>query len=510
MKNLLKKTFSLLIALTMLLVSIPSFADEAEKAVIPTFEVGKGMSGTLRADPATEIKAHAGKRGRVKFTLTLTEDCGFSITVDGGGVALSRQSEDLPVYTFISRFEWNQNRILCMTAQRETGYTVTSEFLPEEPAQEEKPAEAPVSAPEPENEPESEPASNPEPQAASDPEPEQAPEPEAAPDPEPEPEAVADPEPEAVPAETAGEPAEPVPAAETEQTETTEPENQPAQPEEKPEEPRTAENAGDDLTAGTMEEPVPETTEEGTEPAQETDENEPAEEGKTEGSSEGKEIIIVKTLTPEESWSGTVRRKPSILKLDVAQTQSIHIFVQGKNVCYSVQKSDRITEDAGQILTDTATNRSITSLTAEAGSYLISIQAGENSLAAKVTVTFMNDEEFEAWEDEQMPPEPGMDAENEGEEENRPESDNAAGRHINVHVTWDLPDPVIGDTAHFKAELEGYDGLDYTLQWQYSPDKETWYDITGETNDKMDVVVTEENNDVYWRILVYVEEEQET
>ena len=73
-----------------------------------------------------------------------------------------------------------------------------------------------------------------------------------------------------------------------------------------------------------------------------------------------------------------------------------------------------------------------------------------------------------------------------------------------------MPDPVIGDTAHLKAVLEGYDGLDYTMQWQYGPDKITWYDIPGETDDAMDVVVTEENNEVYWRILVYVEEEEET
>ena len=47
------------------------------------------------------------------------------------------------------------------------------------------------------------------------------------------------------------------------------------------------------------------------------------------------------------------------------------------------------------------------------------------------------------------------------------------------------------------------------MQWQYSPDRITWYDIEGETDTTMDVVVTEENNVVYWRILVYVEEDQE-
>ena len=94
------------------------------------------------------------------------------------------------------------------------------------------------------------------------------------------------------------------------------------------------------------------------------------------------------------------------------------------------------------------------------------------------------------------------------EEENIPESEERPERHITVDVTWDVPDPVIGDTAHFKAIMEGYEGLQYTVQWQYSPDENTWYDIPNETETTMDVVVTTENNIVYWRILVYLEDNQ--
>ena len=94
-------------------------------------------------------------------------------------------------------------------------------------------------------------------------------------------------------------------------------------------------------------------------------------------------------------------------------------------------------------------------------------------------------------------------------EENIPESETTPERHIRVDVTWDVPEPIIGDTAHFVAVMEGYDELQYTVQWQYSPDEETWYDIPNETKTTMDVVVTPENNIVYWRILVYVEENQE-
>ena len=82
-------------------------------------------------------------------------------------------------------------------------------------------------------------------------------------------------------------------------------------------------------------------------------------------------------------------------------------------------------------------------------------------------------------------------------------------RSITVNVTWDTPHPIIGDTAHFSAVLEGYDGLPITMQWQYSPDRNNWIDLKGETRETMDVVVTKENNLVYWRIVVYVEGETE-
>ena len=95
-------------------------------------------------------------------------------------------------------------------------------------------------------------------------------------------------------------------------------------------------------------------------------------------------------------------------------------------------------------------------------------------------------------------------------DENEANTELPSERSIQVDVSWDVPDPMIGDTAHFKAILDGYDGLEYTMQWQYSPDDINWHDIPNETNATMDVVVTPENNVVYWRILVYVEDDQES
>jgi hypothetical protein len=42
-----------------------------------------------------------------------------------------------------------------------------------------------------------------------------------------------------------------------------------------------------------------------------------------------------------------------------------------------------------------------------------------------------------------------------------------------------------------------------------SPDKVHWTDIEGETNNTMDIVITPERNETYWRLTVYLEQPQE-
>ena len=85
----------------------------------------------------------------------------------------------------------------------------------------------------------------------------------------------------------------------------------------------------------------------------------------------------------------------------------------------------------------------------------------------------------------------------------------AGDRSIEIEVTCDSPEPVIGDTAHFIAHLKGYEDLKYTCQWQYSPDCKVWTDLLNETDLSMDVETNEENNFYYWRIVIYIEDAQE-
>ena len=341
--------------------------------------------------------------------------------------------------------------------------------------------------------------------------------------------------------------------------ETTDPEETvPAETEPEEAEPEEAEPEEAEPDASESETAEPQAAEsETTEP-----ENADPEETIEEDTADSVEIIITKAVRIGDSWSGTMKKtKPAVLKLDVERAQQVNLLVQGKHGWITVEKSDRLSDNPARTLTNDETSQTVISWYAEAGSYLITMGPVEPNLMAKLNASIMNEAEYESWlaeqaEQEELTEEPAEQAEEPAEpeeetekeesteetenepieetaeaeekteeentepedetadeaetiEENIQESEEKPERHITVDVTWDVPDPVIGDTAHFKAIMEGYEELQYTVQWQYSPDESTWYDIPNETDTTMDVVVTPENNIVYWRILVYVEESQE-
>ena len=136
--------------------------------------------------------------------------------------------------------------------------------------------------------------------------------------------------------------------------------------------------------------------------------------------------------------------------------------------------------------------------------------AAENEGTEEVSEDITEEESETVEENEELPE---QETENEADSEEdaelaEEETEVPNNRSIEISVTCDSPNPVIGDTAHFTAILNGYENLEYTCQWQYSLDHEEWFDITGETGLSMDVVTNKENNYYYWRILLYVEEEQ--
>ena len=77
-------------------------------------------------------------------------------------------------------------------------------------------------------------------------------------------------------------------------------------------------------------------------------------------------------------------------------------------------------------------------------------------------------------------------------------------RSVSFNITWDSDEPAFGDVAHFNAILQGYDGLNYTLQWQQSVDGENWEDLEGATDAAMDLEITEDNFMDSWRVRIFI------
>lgn len=78
-------------------------------------------------------------------------------------------------------------------------------------------------------------------------------------------------------------------------------------------------------------------------------------------------------------------------------------------------------------------------------------------------------------------------------------------RHVSIRVS--CADKVsLGDTVMLYAILEGYEGVDYYLQWQISKDNNNWRDISGANSEKYTITVTEENCADYFRVAVISEE----
>ena len=76
--------------------------------------------------------------------------------------------------------------------------------------------------------------------------------------------------------------------------------------------------------------------------------------------------------------------------------------------------------------------------------------------------------------------------------------------YVGFNITWDDEVPSFGSVAHLDAVLDGFEDLDFSLQWQYSEDNLSWTDVEGGTQSRMDMVITEENYLYYWRVMVYI------
>ncbi len=174
--------------------------------------------------------------------------------------------------------------------------------------------------------------------------------------------------------------------------------------------------------------------------AQEPAAEEPAEDSEGEGnaaeedSAGGIEIVIAGTLRTGESWNGIIRRKvPMVLRLDLREAQTSHILIEGRDIRAGIRRTDQSDEDFPQRESDPETNRIIIDLDAANGSFLLSLEPGEDSLMAKVSVSILNQEAYEAWLTENSTEAEDEDGTAPGaadgtEPEQEEEAGNAAGR----------------------------------------------------------------------------------
>ena len=126
-----------------------------------------------------------------------------------------------------------------------------------------------------------------------------------------------------------------------------------------------------------------------------------------------------------------------------------------------------------------------------------------------------NNPEEEDGQEENAGPKPeteAAEAEQEEVPEDEPDSEEPEEqnemplRSVSYDVTFGEGAPVMGGTAHFTAILEGFEDVGYVITWQVSPDDENWTDLD-EHGTQMDVVITEENSRLYWRVKVETPED---
>ena len=79
-------------------------------------------------------------------------------------------------------------------------------------------------------------------------------------------------------------------------------------------------------------------------------------------------------------------------------------------------------------------------------------------------------------------------------------------RSVSIYASYEGDHVELGDKVALYAVLEGYEGVDYRIQWQDSDDNREWNDISGANGEKYVITVTEENCSEYFRVSVTSEE----
>ena len=81
-----------------------------------------------------------------------------------------------------------------------------------------------------------------------------------------------------------------------------------------------------------------------------------------------------------------------------------------------------------------------------------------------------------------------------------PETTPAVEQKISVSANRDVRSLQPGDALTLSAQLTGFEGVSYTLQWQVRKPDGSWQDIDGATDTTLTIHITEEHNGCSWRL----------
>lgn len=74
---------------------------------------------------------------------------------------------------------------------------------------------------------------------------------------------------------------------------------------------------------------------------------------------------------------------------------------------------------------------------------------------------------------------------------------------VNVSSNVDDADELnLGDKITLTADVQGYEGVNYTFQWQSSVDNENWENVSGANSGNYTFTLTEETSQNYWRVIL--------
>ena len=135
----------------------------------------------------------------------------------------------------------------------------------------------------------------------------------------------------------------------------------------------------------------------------------------------------------------------------------------------------------------------------ENGNPIVTVIEGD-----EIPVTYLRNEDGELILDEKGDPIPTQTVPTDAVISSTLEDALDPNRTIDIYYSWNNEKPAIGGEVVFIAVLNGYDNLEYTIQWQQSKNNEDWTDIPDSFETRHTEIVTRDNYKDFWRVQVII------